>query len=113
MTISRIFLVLLSASVAACSHRSQTDPIYSGEYFYNFESSYLTPQGKDEAWCIDAGKMSKAMLPATDANGSWGTSQVVLRGKLGPEGSFGGLGRCKRVLDVTKIVEVTKMRGRE
>lgn len=113
MNIFRTFLILLSGSFAACTDASQKDPLYSGEYFYNFESSFLTPDGKDEAWCIDAGKMSKAMLPATGANGSWGTSQVVLRGKLGPEGSFGGLGRCKRVLDITEIVQVKNMRGRE
>lgn len=113
MSISHIVLILLSTSVAACNTLPTKDPLYSGEYFYNFESSFLTPKGKDEAWCIDAGKMSKAMLPATDANVSWGTSHVILRGKLGPEGSFGGLGRCKRVLNVTEIVQVTNMRGRE
>lgn len=121
MNISRIVTILLSAFLTACVVMPPKDPLYSGEYFYNFESSFLTPEGKDEAWCIDAGKMSKAMLPATDANGSWGTSHVVLRGKLGPEGvippqnqgSFGGLGRCKRVLDITEVVQVTNMRGRE
>ncbi len=82
MNVSPIFLILLSTSVAACTNMPTKDPLYSGKYFYNFESSFLTPEGKDEAWCIDAGKMSKAMLPATDANGSWGTSHVILRGKL-------------------------------
>jgi hypothetical protein len=88
------------------------DPIFRGKYFYNFENSYLTPDGKDEAWCINS-DMSKAMLPANSRREKWGTSYVVVRGKLGPEGSFGGLGRCKRVLEVTEIIEVKNMRGRE
>jgi hypothetical protein len=87
------------------------DPIFRGEYFYNFENSYLTPDGKDEAWCINS-DMSKAMLPANSRREQWGTSYVVVRGKLGPKGSFGGLGRCKRILEVTEIIEVKNMRGR-
>lgn len=101
------------ASLAACASGPVRDPAYSGEYFYNFENSYLTPDGKDEAWCIDAGSMAKAMLPAKDVNGQWGTTHVVVRGKLSPAGSYGGLGRCKHVLDVTEIVEVSNMRGRD
>ena len=88
------------------------DPIFRGEYFYNFENSYLTPDGKDEAWCINS-DMSKAMLPANSRREQWGTSYVVVRGKLGPEGSFGGLGRCRRMLEVTEIIEVKNMRGRD
>jgi len=104
------FLVL--SLLAGCATNQPKDPLYSGEYFYNFESSYLTPDGKDEAWCIGAGQMGQAMLPAKDVNGQWGTSRVVVRGKLGPRGSYGGLGRCQHVLDVTEIVEVSDMRGR-
>ena len=112
MSIRRISALVLCVSVAGCSTGVAKDPIYSGEYFYNFENSHLTPDGKDEAWCINAGVMSQAMLPATDVNGQWGTSRVTVRGKLGPEGSYGGLGRCKRVLDVTEIIEVKDKRGR-
>ena len=60
------------------------DPVFSGEYFYNFENSYFTPNGKDEAWCINS-DMSKAMLPAKSRGEQWGTSYVVVRGKLGPD----------------------------
>jgi hypothetical protein len=88
------------------------DPVYKGRYFYNFENSYLTPEGKDEAWCINS-DMSKAMFPADSHGERWGTAYVVVRGKLGPKGSFGGLGRCKRVLEVTEILEVKNMRGRK
>lgn len=101
-----------AASLAACASGPSKDPVYRGEYFYNFENSHLTPDGSKEAWCIDAGTMSEAMLPAGDANGQWGTSRVVVRGKLSAPGSFGGLGRCRRVLEVTEIVEVSNMRGR-
>lgn len=103
------FLALISAPGWASS--PSRDPIFRGEYFYNFENSYLTPDGKDEAWCINS-DMSKAMLPANSRGEQWGTSYVVVRGKLGPEGSFGGLGRCKRELEVTEIIEVKNMRGR-
>ena len=108
-----VLAMVLSALLAACASGPIKDPTYSGEYFYNFESSYLTPDGKKEAWCIDAGLMAKAMLPAQDANGQWGTSRVVVLGKLSPPGSYGGLGRCKHVLDVTEVVEVSNMRGRD
>ena len=108
----RMSVFLICALVAACAATRAKDPIYKGEYFYNFESSYLTPEGEHEAWCVDPGVMGRAMLPAVDANGPWGRSRVVVRGKLGPSGSYGGLGRCKHVLIVTDIVEVKEMRGR-
>ena len=108
----RTLAVLAFSLLAGCATGPTKDPLYSGEYFYNFESSYLTPDGKNEAWCIDAGRMGQAMLPAKDVNGQWGTSHVVVRGKLGPQGSYGGLGRCQHVLDVTEIVKVSDMRGR-
>jgi hypothetical protein len=41
-------LVLVSAPGWTSS--PSKDPIFRGEYFYNFENSYLTPDGKDEAW---------------------------------------------------------------
>lgn len=99
-----LFGILVNATA------KEDDPIYRGEYFYNFENSILTPDGSKEEWCIDA-DMSKAMLPAKNRTGPWGRSFVVVRGKLGPEGSYGGLGRCKRILQVTEIIEVKNMRG--
>ena len=102
-------LALVTGS--GCASPAPKDPVFRGEYFYNFENSYLTPDGKNEAWCINS-DMSKAMLPADSRGGRWGTTYVVVRGKLGPEGSFGGMGRCKRVLEVTEILEVKNKRGR-
>ncbi len=89
-----------------CSTLTVADATYSGEYFYNFEFAYLTPQGQHVRWCIK-GDMSRAELP-----GRWGTAHVVVRGTLSPEGSYGNLGACKRILTVTKIVRVDSMRGR-
>ena len=110
---SLAFMVLVIAVVAACATKPPKEPLYSGEYFYNFENSYLIAEGNSDAWCINAGRMEQAMLPARDGQGPWGRSHVVVRGKLGPRGSYGGLGRCKHVLEVTEIVEVSNMRGRE
>jgi hypothetical protein len=111
MTFTRKLVILLALAVSACGWMSRQEPTYSGEYFYNFENAFLTPDGKNEEWCLD-GDMSKAELPAKDANGPWGTSHVVVRGELGPQGHFGGLGRCERVLKVTELVKVSNMRGR-
>lgn len=80
-------------------------------YFYNFENSVLTPDGKDEAWCIDS-DMSKAMLPPDKHGVQWGTAYVIVRGKLGPEGKFGSMGTCRRMLEVIEILEVKDMRRR-
>jgi hypothetical protein len=113
MKILHTLIILTIAFVSACASTPQKDPQYSGEYFYNFENSYLTPDGKDEAWCINSALMSPAKLPAENSGGPWGRAHVVVRGKLGPEGSFGGLGACKRVLEVTELVEATNKRGRE
>lgn len=110
----KTFVVLalgIGVSLSACTSGPIKDPTYSGEYFYNFENAIFTPDGKDEDWCLSGMSMQKAELPAKDASGPWGTSQVVLRGKLGPRGSYGGLGRCRHVLAVTEIVEITNMRG--
>ena len=107
-----VALALALNAVSGYAGPKSNDPIYRGEYFYNFENSFLTPDGKNEAWCINS-DMSKAMLPAKKPDEQWGTSYVVVRGKLGPEGNFGGLGRCKCVLEVTEILEVKNMRGRE
>ena len=105
-------LALALGSASACATPVSKESVFRGEYFYNFENSHLTPNGKEEAWCINS-DMSKAMLPADGRGEPWGTSYVVVRGKLGPEGRFGGLGRCKRVLEVTEILEVKNMRGRK
>jgi len=100
-------IVLLSALCVGCATTSNGAGTYSGEYFYNFEFAYLTPADQNEQWCI-SGDMSKAELPER-----WGTSHVTVQGTLGPEGSYGNLGVCKRVLTVTKLVKVSNMRGRE
>jgi hypothetical protein len=104
-------LALVLGTAPARAGPVSKDPVFRGTYFYNFENSFLTPDGKDEAWRIDA-DMSKAMLPPDRHGAQWGTAYVVLRGKLGPKGHFGGLGRCKRVLEVTEILQVENKRRR-
>ena len=87
------------------------DSVFRGIYFYNFENSVFTPDGKDESWCVDS-DMSKAMLPPDKRGVQWGTAYVVVRGKLGPEGKFGSMGMCRRMLEVTEILEVKDKRRR-
>lgn len=87
------------------------DSVFRGIYFYNFENSVFTPDGKDESWCIDS-DMSKAMLPPDKHGAQWGTAYVIVRGKLGPEGKFGSMGMCRRMLEVTEILEVKDKRRR-
>jgi hypothetical protein len=113
MKISHMFLPLVLALGVGSSWATppSKDPIYRGTYFYNFENSSLTPDGMNEAWCIDA-DMSAAMLAADKGSQPWGTAYVVVRGKLGPQGHFGGLGRCRRVLEVSEILVVKNKRGR-
>jgi hypothetical protein len=83
---------------------------YSGEYFYNFEYAYLTPEGLNEQWCLK-GDMSNAELHSNDGKGVEGTSHITVQGTLGPRGNYGNLGICKRILTVTKLVRVANMRG--
>ena len=108
-----VSISFVSILVSSCVTSNVGEKVYSGEYFYNFENSYFTPDGKNERWCIDAGLMERAMLPAKDEGGQWGKSRVVVRGKLGPQGHYGGLSVCNHVLDVTEIKDVSNMRGRE
>lgn len=104
--------VLGTVTASGWASLASKDPVFKGTYFYNFENSYLKPDGKDEAWCIES-DMSKAMFSSDRRGKRWCNSYVVVRGKLGPEGRFGGLGRCNRVLEVTEILEVRNMRGRK
>jgi hypothetical protein len=99
--------ILLLVLCAGCSTVPPAYTTFSGEYFYNFEFAYLTPDGHNVRWCIK-GDMSNAELPER-----WGTSHVVVQGTLSPEGSYGNLGVCKRILTVTKLLHVDNMRGRQ
>lgn len=100
-------IVLFSVLCAGCSTTSNGKNTYSGEYFYNFEFAYLIPADKNEKWCIN-GDMSGAELPER-----WGTSRVTVQGTLGPQGSYGNLGVCKRILTVAKLIKASNMRGRD
>lgn len=116
MTMDRIrrasLLCAIMSSVAACASLPRGPAVFGGEYFYNFEYAVLTPDGSKARWCVH-GDMSKAELLATDTSQPWGTSHVVVEGTLGPTGHYGNLGSCERVLTVTKILNVSDMKGRE
>lgn len=110
MKILVFFAMFVVTSLPSRASEATKYASYSGEYFYNFENAIFSPDGTQEDWCLDGVSMKKAELPTNDARGAGGTSHVVLRGKLGPRGSYGGLGRCKHVLTVKEIVEITNMR---
>lgn len=102
--------VVFLLSLAGCASLGTKVETYSGEYFYNFEYAYLTPDGLNEQWCLK-GNMSEAELPSSNGKGAEGTSHVTVQGTLGPRGSYGNMGVCKRILTVTKLVKVSNMRG--
>jgi uncharacterized protein YceK len=108
MQLGKHFAIALLFSLTGCASVGAKVDTYSGEYFYNFEYAYLTPDGSNEQWCLK-GDMSQAELPE---KGAEGTSHVTIQGTLGPRGSYGNLGICKRILTVTKLVNVTNMRGK-
>ncbi len=107
MNVIRTLTISLAVACAGCKTFYSETAIYSGEYFYNFEFAYLTPNGEDERWCID-GNMAEAELPER-----WGKTYVVVEGRLGPIGSYGNLGACKRILTVTRLISVKNKHGRE
>ncbi|KAB0584508.1 hypothetical protein F7Q92_03070 [Ideonella dechloratans] len=107
MTAIRTFPLPALLLAVAATAAANDQVAYSGDYFYNFEFAYLTPDGKNEQWCIKGD-----MAPAERAD-RWGTSRVVVEGTLGPEGKYGNLGVCKRILTVTRLLKVINMRGRE
>ena len=112
MKTSLLTALLAIALTAGCASTSVGET-YTGEYFYNFEWASFFPDGNlDERWCVE-GDMSRAELPAIEESGPWGWSHVVVQGTLGPLGSYGNLGACKRILTVTKLVKVSNMRGPE
>jgi hypothetical protein len=107
MKIFHLLRILLLVLCAGCSIIPVANTTFSGEYFYNFEFAYFTPDGQNVRWCIK-GDMSSAELPER-----WGTSHVVVQGVLSQEGSYGNLGVCKRTLTVSKLINVGNMRGRQ
>lgn len=108
-----LLTAFLAITLTAGCASAPVGETYTGEYFYNFEWASFFPGGNlDERWCVE-GDMSRAELPAMGEVGPWGWSRVVVQGTLGPLGSYGNLGACKRILTVTKLVKVSNMRGPE
>jgi uncharacterized protein YceK len=109
--LGKFIAVTLLLALAGCASVGTKVETFSGEYFYNFEYAYLTPDGLNEQWCLK-GDMSQAELPPTNGKGASGISHVTVQGTVGPRGSYGNMGVCKRILTVTKLVKVTNMRAR-
>jgi len=88
---------------------AQPDKVYSGTYFYNFESSSFTPDGTSEAWCL-RGNVEQAELLANGASAPSGRAHVVVRGVLSPPGHYCNLGASTHILTVSQILEVSDKR---
>ena len=86
--------------------------VYSGTYFYNFESSSFTPDGTDENWCL-RGDMRQAELPAVGPGGRSGTAHVVLRGTLSAPGHYCNLGGARYVLTVERVLTISHKQATE
>ena len=99
-----IITIAIGLCLGGCA--SAPGRVYSGKYFYNFESSSFTPDGTRENWCLN-GDMEQAELPAKGQSGPWGTAHVVVRGQLSPPGHYCNLGASKYMLKVFKIIKVT------
>ena len=102
--------IVLCLFASGCA--SAPGKVYSGTYFYNFESSSFTPDGTDEYWCLN-GNMEQAELPGKGPSGPWGTAHVVVRGQLSPPGHYCNLGASKYMLKVYKILKVTDKRAED
>lgn len=103
-------VLVVSALLVSGFSASQQGKVYSGTYFYNFETSAFTPDGASETWCLN-GDMSKAELAAQDGNGAWGTAHVVVRGVLSSPGHYCNLGASKYVLKVYEVLDVKDKRS--
>jgi len=114
----KVLLSIIGTTVAllcgGCATTTQPGPgkVYSGTYFYNFESSSFTPDGTDETCCL-SGNMKQAELPAKGASGPWGTARVVVRGTLSAPGHYCNLGASKYLLTVSQVLKVSDKRARE
>jgi hypothetical protein len=104
--------VILLMDGCATAKQPAPSKVFSGTYFYNFESSSFTPDGKGESWCL-SGNMQQAELPAKGASGPWGTAHVVVLGTLSPPGHYCNLGASRYVLTVSQVLKVSDKRTRE
>jgi len=102
-----VVALLLGVGAVASAYAAEKAITVRGEYFYNFEYAYITPDGKSERWCVK-GDMSRAELPER-----WGTTTVEVAGSLGPEGKYGNLGACNRVLNVHRLLKAENLRGKQ
>mgnify|MGYP001087042858 FL=1 len=104
--------VILLMDGCATAKQPAPSKVFSGTYFYNFESSSFTPDGKGESWCL-SGNMQQAELPAKGASGPWGTAHFVVLGTLSPPGHYCNLGASRYVLTVSQVLKVSDKRTRE
>lgn len=104
--------LVISALLMCGFGQPQQGKVYSGSYFYNFESSAFTPDGTHENWCL-SGDMSKAELPGKDGGSLSGTAHVVVRGVLSPPGHYCNLSASKYVLKVYEVLDAKDRRSEE
>jgi hypothetical protein len=86
--------------------------VYSGNYFYNFETSSFTPDGTDESWYL-SGNLGQAELASNGPGDPRDTAHIVVLGALSPPGHYCNLGASKYVLTVNEVLEVSDRRVQE
>jgi hypothetical protein len=91
---------------------AKSDLVYSGTYFYNFESSSFTPDGTNKTWCL-SGDMRAAEPPDRNPQKTSGTAHVIVQGKLSLPGHYCNLGAYRRVLTVERVLKVSDMHHQE
>ncbi|MGN6381799.1 MAG: hypothetical protein ACTHMK_04290 [Dyella sp.] len=110
-SLTAVSLVLMMGGCAT-ANQPAASKVFSGTYFYNFESSSFTPDGTDETWCL-SGSMQEAELPARGASGPWGTAHVVVLGALSGPGHYCNLGASRYILTVSQVIKVSDKRAQE
>jgi uncharacterized protein YceK len=109
----RMLLIILIVIISGCVSIVPKSAIYRGEYFYNFESAYFTPEGSSESWCVNSAKLKDAELPTEKTSeDTWGTAQVVVRGLLSRQGKYCNLGAYKHFLEITEIIDISNRKRR-
>lgn len=113
-TMKKTIAALLPLLLAACA--GVTDPEaardFRGLYSWGFEVSAFQPCGTEAQWWVVGGDSIVERYTRL-VQQSYSPVYVSLRGRAGPEGTFGHLGAYTRELEVDRVVEMRAARPGE